>query len=180
MVKVNSSAFSANSSTIVAKPFYSKVAELLIDSRGISYSWATIKSTIESYATNVEANDLADTKANFRFLGPGDAGSLEKLSDETYFSGVTSTRSVNPDLKDEYNKVTVIAIRDPRVTISTAACDKVGRFLNYTPSIVASQMIPYLESPGDARCIEKQVARPVFKITIFMVIFNLLSRRPVA
>ena len=135
----------ANSSTVVAKPFYNKVAELLIDSRGISYSWATIKSAIESYATNVEANDLADTKANFRFLGPGDAGSLEKLSDETYFSGVTSTRSVNPDLKDEYNKVTVIAIRDPRVTISTAACDKVGRFLNYTPSIVASQMIPYLD-----------------------------------
>lgn len=129
-----------NSSTTVAKPFYQKVAELLIDSRGKSYSWEQINKEIENYQSDVAASDLADTKSNFRFLGP----SKNKLSaEDKYFSGVESTSSVNPDLKD--NKMTVIAIRDPRVTISTAACDKVGRFLNYTPPIIASQMIPYLD-----------------------------------
>ncbi len=41
-------------------------------------------------------------------------------------------------------------------------------------------MISHLESPGEARCIEQQVARPGFKIADFLVILMLLSRRPVA
>ena len=39
-------------------------------------------------------------------------------------------------------------------------------------------MIPYLESPGDARCIEKQVARPVFKIEIFFGYFQFVISSP--
>lgn len=131
----------ANSSTVVAKPFYNKVAELLIDSRGISYSWDEIKTEINNYATDVPGDQLSGTKVNFRFLGPGGLEKIGKMSDD-YFSGADSTKSVNPDLND---KMTVIGIRDPRVTISTAGCDKIGRFLNYTPSTIASQMIPYLD-----------------------------------
>ena len=76
--------------------------------------------------------------------------------------------------------------RDNTCYVISTYCKREGYMIDElvqllkTTIINVKQRISYLESPGDARCIEKQVARPVFKIAIFLVIFNLLSRRPVA
>lgn len=41
--------------------------------------------------------------------------------------------------------IAIFATRDPYVSQSTKACDVVSRFLNYTPTVIASQLVPYLD-----------------------------------
>lgn len=128
--------------------FKQAVGRILIDARGKAYTWDSIKSEVENKLTGAQKDkDTIDyVSKNFRMLGYGENGLVGKMSTtDKYFSKCNSTWSINPLIKEGKKKISVICIRDQEVTPSSEGCDKIGRFLNYTPSHVAAQMIPYLE-----------------------------------
>lgn len=130
--------------------FRQKVGRLLIDTRGKAMSWKEIKTSLESQLKGADDDDKKYIGRYFRFLGPSyDLGKIDALdSSDGYFDKKNrGTWSINPNLAAESPKkyVSVMCIRDQYVTPASEGCDKIGRFLNYTPSHVAAQMIPYLD-----------------------------------
>lgn len=125
------------------------VGRLLIDTRGKSMSWKEIKTKLESDLAGINDDTKKYIGKYFRFLGPTDGlGKIKELdSSDLYFNKVNGTWSVNPNLRNQgpSKYVSVMCIRDQYVTPASQGCDKIGRFLNYTPSHVAAQMTPYLD-----------------------------------
>lgn len=128
--------------------FREKVGRLLINENGVAQTWSQLATKISQAVTSPnptpqDAQDIKEVNKYYRFLGPSTSNpsQIDKLKDESYYGKVKSTNDVYSSVK----KTSVIAIRDPQVTPASQGCDKIGRFLNFTPSFVASQMIPYLD-----------------------------------
>ena len=71
------------------------------------------------------------------------------FGDKDYWKDVSSLESVVPTLASQSDgpniPISAFITRSPYVTPSTRGTDSIDFFLNYTPPIVAAQMVPYLD-----------------------------------
>lgn len=134
------------------------IVRMILSPEGIMYTHDSIFKNIEDYfkgrgGTDEEKKKLAKS---LHLIGE----KVLDLKDEKYWedhtiksekSTVASVKQLVPKLNDSQNPTTnsfvstVMTVRSPYVNPSTKGVDSIDFFLNYTPPIVANQMVPYLD-----------------------------------
>lgn len=133
-----------NKGVTLRRPF--EVVDGLLMGNVRMYSYSSIKSEFK----NEMKGDT--TESHLHGVGPNPDGLL--FDGDEYFKSckLSSTDELLPADTLQGKKFGVIATRNPFVTPARRGATDVDFFVNYTPSIFASQMVPYLD-------VEMQVIR---------------------
>lgn len=142
------------------------IKRLVLDHRGIFYSFQKIHSEITNYAsqkgTGVNEFSVKDVGLYIHAMDSS-IGRID-FEDQNYWTSAInkledflpslrgagdSGESINPEFVSS-----AFVVRGPFVSPSTRATKEVDFFLNYMPNIQASQMVPYLD-------VEFQIRRPM-------------------
>jgi hypothetical protein len=114
-----------------AKTPEDKIIETIFPPKGVHLTFSEIVSRLEE-------------SPKFHAVGPDKFLDPEgKYWKDVKTSGVGMRGILRPTGNTE--KIAAFVIRDPGVSPTVAGVDKIGRFLNYTPTLVVSQMVPYLD-----------------------------------
>lgn len=127
------------------------LTEHILNPSGVFYTFEEIDQAIETHLTTTNNSSSADKdeknsqKILFHGLGP----KRIDLEDKTYWDNLSDIYGLVPDLIDETTKekpkISVFSIRNPYINPSLKGTQQIEFFLNYMPSIVVSQMVPYLD-----------------------------------
>ena len=148
----------SNSSNTVSKDIFELLADHLYDPTGKASTYEEIKKGVEGHfpaadpaAENTKKDEIAQ---HFHGLGPpGSIDVYSKLDDNYWKSLGTSNQNVlsiignglAESVKTNLPDISVFPVRGPRITPSKRGTKKIDFFLNYTPPLVANQMVPYLD-----------------------------------
>jgi hypothetical protein len=146
----------SNPSNTVSKNIFEIIADCLYDPTGKAKKFVTIKNDIAAHFNNGSAGlDTAAEKALLaqHFHGIGEDGPIEIYDGkDNYWTDVVDANImsiIGSDLTKAHRadlpKISVFPIRGPLITPAKRGAEKISFFLNYTPSIVTAQMVPFLD-----------------------------------
>lgn len=136
---------STNTTTTVHKDIFALVGDLLYHPSGEASTFDEMKTDIESHFNKFSDDDSIAFADHFHGIGP--SGPILKEKSNNYWKGLTNANSIIGGAKpvaDNLPKISVFAVRGPKITPAKRGAEKISFFLNYTPSIVTSQMVPFL------------------------------------
>lgn len=126
--------------------------EYILNPNGLFYTFEDVSAEIQRHLTPGTAADersILEEKESQKKLFHAIGSSRIDLNDEDYWDKIADIYGLVPDLVDqttnEKPKVSVFAIRNPYVSPSVKGTQEIEFFLNYMPSLVVSQMVPYLD-----------------------------------
>lgn len=137
-----------------------KIQDLIMDPRGVIHTYSYIHEQIKNeFSKQKSADKKSEFKNEFHIFGPEQPGAVN-FGDADYYDYDVSTddgkhfKTVKlngmSDMihlpKDKYPDFSASAfvVRSPYVSPATRGVEAISYFVGNTPSIVASQMIPYL------------------------------------
>lgn len=145
----------SNPSNTVSKNIFEIIADCLYDPTGKAKTFAVIKKDIEGHFD--KSSTSAEEKALLaqHFHGIGEDGPI-KIYDgqdkDNYWTDLVGEKimsiignDLTKDHREDLPKISVFPIRGPLITPAKRGAEKISFFLNYTPSIVAAQMVPFLD-----------------------------------
>lgn len=127
--------------------------ESVLNPRGVYYSYESITKNIEKYYSGKSSEKKEDMKF-FHAIGDKPLD----MSDQSYWDNAESIGKIVPALRD--TKVSLFAMRYPHISPATRGTDHIDFFLNYTPPLVASRMVPYLDVEFEIRTAGKFLDTP--------------------
>lgn len=127
--------------------------ESILNPRGVFYKYDTIVKSINDYYSKNSSEKDKDKKF-FHAIGEKPLD----MSDKDYWDKAESIGKIVPSLSGE--KVSLFAMRYPHISPATRGTDHIDFFLNYTPPLVASRMVPYLDVEFETRTAGKFLDTP--------------------
>ena len=131
------------------------ISKEILDPRGIYRTFNVIKDKIDNFMSK----DKSDIEHNIHAIDNFAPITSLESTQTNYWKNVNSITDIAPSLSNalSYNSdfnASVFAIRDPYITPAIHGSDKIDLFLNYTPSHIANQLVPYLD-------VEFEIRKPV-------------------
>lgn len=127
------------------------LSKMILGPRGEMYSCEKIFSEVKNHFDGGNSSVVKDSKSKTgtQFHAISTKGRLD-LDDAKYWGGkvenlssIVGVDGTNPN--DNKFVATVFACRSPYLTPASRGTDNIDFFLNYTPPIVASSIVPYLD-----------------------------------
>lgn len=132
-------------SRVVRRGIYDILEECLYNANGKAFTFSTIKNNIENFYKGNTISEEEKKELQDNFHGIGD----QKIFGEDPYWGTEykpTKHIINSAVKDNVpSKLSVFSIRGPSITPAKRGAKQIDFFLNYTPPIVSSQMVPYLD-----------------------------------
>jgi len=126
---------------------------MLLSSDGMMYTDETIRSNINTYLAGADVTAEQKKSLNLAFHYISNVKS--NMNDQDYWKignkVVNSIKEIVPKLNDSSNTpssnfvTSAVLVRSPYLSPSVRGVDSIDFFLNYTPPIVANQLVPYLD-----------------------------------
>lgn len=136
------------------KSLRSTLMHMLLNPGGRFYSYEDIVTEINNYL-NGNSPEIPAEKEKEGLLFHALGSKRLDLSDSDYWDGLESVDGLLAGITDSKKvKTSVFSIKSPYVSPSLKGTEEIDFFLNYMPSIVTSQMVPYLD-------VEFHIRRPV-------------------
>jgi len=121
---------------------------LVLHPGGKIYSFVDIHKKLTDNLTKAPAESKQEYGAMYHIIGSDAQMSYVDFGDisKKYWSGVNSLGDIVPELKSAVNfKASAFVVKDPYVAPSGRGVYELDIFLNYTPSILAAQLVPCLD-----------------------------------
>lgn len=137
-------------------PVRQEIQNAIMDPRGVFHSYDEIHKIVSDKFKKATPTEKEELKYEFHAVGPTAPGLID-FGDKDYWGDVTSISSVVPQIDNPKQISTsdfaasAFIIRDPYVSPSTRGVDAINFFMNYTPPVVASLMMPYLDVEFELR-----------------------------
>jgi len=122
------------------------LSKMILGPRGEIYSTRTIFDKIESHFNGGDSQTNQDSKSatGTQFHAITNKERLD-LEDSNYWGNVKNLTEIIGSLSEKNFEVSAFITRSPYLSPATRGTDNVDFFLNYTPPIIASSMVPYLD-----------------------------------
>lgn len=151
MLNPSSKGTTATTDTTV-RPLREIIQETVMDPRGIFHTYQDMHREMNSHFEKKSGN-RKDFKEEFHVISSeqGNLGTFD-FGDADYWNGVKSIGAFIPDMNDKSEfGASAFVVRSPYVNPSTRGTGPIDLFLNSTPTVVASQMVPYLDVEFELR-----------------------------
>lgn len=136
-----------DSSKDIKKDFGSIVSESILSENGVFRSFSDIKTKIEDHLS--KDRELKDTDKIFNFISMNEAIlSGPGKSNSDYWSDLETkslTGIIKPPGSDKSLNISAAIVKSKTITPAMRGTSPIAIFLNYMPSIMLSQMVPYLD-----------------------------------
>lgn len=123
------------------------IMKLLLDN-GHFVKYEDIKDKLNTFLKSKSKEEIADYSSFFHAVGT--TGCIDALNDKDTYWNAHNRLGIG---KEQRINVSLFTIRGPYVSPARRNTDSIEFFLNYTPTIFASQMVPYLD-------VEFELVRP--------------------
>lgn len=150
-------------SRVTQENLFQLIMRLFLDPKGVFYTYARIKGDFETYLSGKNNNEeiqkkideaKKDLKKYLHIIGT--SGPID-FQDKDYWKNFGTLEQIIGLPKSSSNEnfvAAAIVSRSPYVSPATCGTDYVDRFLNYSPPLSISQLVPYFD-------VEFQIARAV-------------------
>lgn len=138
----------------VPEDVHDLVVRMIMNPKGVMYTYETIKNELDNHFKTKLGSDKEKRKFSdsLHFIGKEQLNLADKeyWKDPAHETVIKSISDLIPKSNDNGPTASnflasCMVVRSPYVTPSTRGVDSVDFFLNYTPPIVANQMMPYLD-----------------------------------